>query len=1013
MTTRSLIALWAACAVVLFGRPIVAGPLPKSVTIDGVRSSSISLDGTWKFTLDPPTECWLNEVSPDAWDEITVPGDVFAQGFPIRQDKPYAYKRRIEIPVDFAGHRIMLRFQAVSNRATVFVDGKRIMTHQGGFTPWECDITAAVTPGTSTWITVEGVDRSDDISMNGKAQRPIGGIFQSVSLEARPRTHFEYPIVATPFDDAFTNAVLHVRGTVAVPNPSVKATFRLMDPQGAEVPLEPRELALDAPLVTFKAPVPGPVTWDAEHPRLYRLEITTVGGGQPAARYFIWIGFRDIRFDARNNLLVNGRIVKLRGANRHLVNPTGGKTPTAEYDRADVELAKDANINFFRTSHYPPGEGLVVETDRQGVYVAVESAIVNVGKGKADTTSLDEPTERGTRNAAGKHEDPDEAVHFLSQLQEMLLTYGSHPSVIIWSTANESLYGRNFLESYALCKRVDPSRPVVASYQVREDAAHESYDIKSHHYPRWDSDFTSRDLPVLFDEWIHVLGHSAQDWFHDPNARDYWGRGLDIAWAKAYEADGCLGGAIWNFIDDVLYLPDPLKKTTGGPQRFVKPGQVRMHTPVARGNVFGVARWGIIDEWRRRKPEFWNTKKAYSPLRLLATSVPDFKPGQPVLLPVYNRFDHTDLAEITMRLTAEGRSWTQQCPPLPPRQKGTLSLMLPDLAFGTEVLVEFLDAVGNVIDADMITLGTKPPAAAAPPAHEPVTLHRTASVIRAAGKECAVEVNPRTGFFTTIEVHRAVKTFSGPFPHLFSLLEQRDKTTTYDGPDRKTWELESLDSEIVAGVARIRVNGTYESVRATLEYDIDGGGTVVVKYRFSPLPALADDLRTSRHAQALEAGIQFTLDDGYDELSWKRTGYWSWYPPNHLSALAGTTPLFRTQKPSYRQPPGQDWEQDAHDWMYQGVNVPEGKLLTNISRAAKSGIEEYTLGDSAANMQLRVIGDGRNTSARFTQLPDGTYSLAVMEVLNYHLRWGNYVNATQRPQETLGGQAVFQIGVGR
>lgn len=155
-------------------------------------------------------------------------------------------------------------------------------------------------------------------------------------------------------------------------------------------------------------------------------------------------------------------------------------------------------------------------------------------------------------------------------------------------------------------KATDPSRPVIASYQIVMDVKGETYDIKSHHYPKWNSDFAAVPMPTLYDEWMHVPGHNADAWFHDLNCRDYWGRSLDKAWANLFSANGSIGAAIWQYVDDVTYMPSPRGECARGPVRFIKPEQVQIATPIAEGNVFGVARWGLVDEWRRKKPEFWH-----------------------------------------------------------------------------------------------------------------------------------------------------------------------------------------------------------------------------------------------------------------------------------------------------------------------------------------------------------------------------------------------------------------------
>lgn len=979
------------------------------VNIDGVVKANVSLNGTWKFTLTPADEFWKNDVDPSGWDDMPVPGDVFAQGFNIVYDSPFAYKRQIQIPADFRGQRIFLHFGAVHNLAKVWVNGQFVATHQGGFTPWQCDITDHVQPGISAWVAIGVTDLRREISFNGKAGRPIGGLTRSVELRARPETFFDLPIVSTPFDNEFRNATLEVVGRVTRPSKQATVWFRLFDPSGNDVALKSDQVRLDQEIVTFQAPVMNPIKWDAEHPNLYRLQITVKAPGQSPASYSRRIGFRDIRFDNQKNLLINGKIVKLRGANRHLCNPTGGKTPTAEYERLDVELAKETNLNFFRTSHYPPGERLLDCCDELGIYVTVESAVVDVGK--------------SNRPSQGMQNDPKETRHFLSQLEEMVLNYGDHPSAIIWSLANESVYGINFLESYRHCKKLDPSRPVTASYQFITNIKHESYDIKSHHYPMWNENFADVELPTIYDEWMHVLGHTADEWFHDPKGRDYWGRSLDLAWSNLFPTNGSVGGAIWNYIDDVTYLPDPFKKATKGKQHFLKPEEVRIATPVGRGNVFGTARWGIIDEWRRKKPEFWNTKKAYSQVRLLARQVMTFEAGEPLELPVYNRFDHTDLSEITMRITYAGNSQSVNCSALPPHAKGALTLPAHDWQAGTQVQVEFFDQMKRLIDVYTVALG-KQPLPAIPGPKGAVHIEKSAGPLQLAGTDCRFDIDPATGLFTSVTVKGNQFPFEGPYMHLFKLeeylktgVEKKKKrkksnwqTVMYDAPEPSTWKLTHIETGKVNGIIRVNVSGTCGEVVAHYSYLIGANGRLDIKYTFDHIPVLdtPDKQRDRGGPLTLEAGIKFQTSEAFDELAWKRTGYWSYYPQGHLSAKEGRVPLFSQSKPEYRKHPDQPWELDVHDRFYQGVDVPEGKLMTNVARAAKLGIGEYSLIDTDSQTALTVYGNSKNTTGRFNQARDRKYYLYILDTLDYHLRWGNY-SAEYRPKPQHSG--IAKIGM--
>ncbi len=303
--------------------------LSAQINLDGVKNPDVSLDGTWHFQLPAPEGFWKELGEPTGWKTMPVPGDVFREGHKIQYDEPFAYKRKVLIPEDFSGQQIRLRFEGAHEYARVWVNGTYITDHQGGWTPWECDITDVVTPGKEAWIAVELTDLEKDIAFNGKRLRPIGGLVRSVTLQARPKTQFEFPIVSSPFSDDGKTAQLTVIGQVETPNAKGTATFKLFDPAGKEVRLSPKGCSLDQKQVTFTAPVSSPKTWTAEKPVLYRLEVTSTAPGQATATYSKQIGFRDIRFDEKKNMLINGNVVKLRGANRHLVNPLKGFVPDA------------------------------------------------------------------------------------------------------------------------------------------------------------------------------------------------------------------------------------------------------------------------------------------------------------------------------------------------------------------------------------------------------------------------------------------------------------------------------------------------------------------------------------------------------------------------------------------------------------------------------------------------------------------------------------------------------------
>lgn len=194
--------------------------------------------------------------------------------------------------------------------------------------------------------------------------------------------------------------------------------------------------------------------------------------------------------------------MKLRGACRHDIHPTLGRTTTAELDSLDVILFKRSNMNFVRTSHYPPTERFLEYCDRYGIYVESETAVCFVD------------TYRQKNYAPGKTQDSAEFTpRYLSQCREMVKSFRSHPSILFWSIGNESVYGTNFQQCWDWVKATDKTRPVIFSYPGSVGEKKPVYDILSMHYQdvngnlnQWNRSthgFQGEGIPALFDEWAH------------------------------------------------------------------------------------------------------------------------------------------------------------------------------------------------------------------------------------------------------------------------------------------------------------------------------------------------------------------------------------------------------------------------------------------------------------------------------------------------------------------------------
>jgi hypothetical protein len=125
---------------------------------------------------------------------------------------------------------------------------------------------------------------------------------------------------------------------------------------------------------SIEIPISSPTRWDSEHPNLYTLGAVLTVHKSTVEKFEKKIGFRKVE-QKRNKLYVNGDAVKLRGVCRHDTHPLWGRRSSPEQDEKDAILLRDANVNFIRTSHYPPAESFLAACDRHGIYVEEESAV--------------------------------------------------------------------------------------------------------------------------------------------------------------------------------------------------------------------------------------------------------------------------------------------------------------------------------------------------------------------------------------------------------------------------------------------------------------------------------------------------------------------------------------------------------------------------------------------------------------------------------------------------------------
>lgn len=911
-------------------RPII--PIPESV--QGIQNTAVSLAGTWLFTPVPPAEFWKPDLDVSKWSPIEVPGEFAMQGFTIAPDVEYPCRRTVEVPAELAGHRIFIRFDGIYSYARVWVNGFLVQEHSGGFTSWDAEITSHVTPGSQAELVVGVTDRSADISQGSYyAKHSIAGLIRGVRLFAVPETHLSDLAVTSSFERE-QGGTIALSFTLAQKEPTgATLRFTLRDASGETVPLQPA----GGVSITAKTPqsheirVPTAKAWDAEHPNLYRLEIAVVAAGQTVATVERTIGFRTVH-RVGNRLFVNGQPVKLHGVCRHSIHPIYGRAVPAEFDEEDAILFREANVNFVRTSHYPPTETFLDACDRHGIYVEEETAVC----WSTDSSS-----------------DPALKEEYLRQFREMITRDRHHACVLFWSLANESTWGSNIAAESVYAKQHDPSRPTIFSYPETAPIAADGFDIWSKHYADVNSSLESDVYPLLNDEFAHIPCYDLDTLRRDPGVRNFWGESIRRFAEKFLEADGCLGGSIWAGIDEVFLLPD-------GPT--------------------GYGEWGIIDGWRRKKPEFWLTRKAYSPVRIdESSSLPVPEPGQPLVIPVRNAFNHTNFRELDVRWSAGSASGTVLRPDLGPHSSGVIELPPRRWTEGEKLQLEFRFN-GALVEQAQLRVGMQPRTRRRPAAGS-IALEDRVDDYRISGARFSVTVSRLTGLITEAKLDGEPILLGGPFLDV-------------GGGAVTSWQMTRSEVKREANCIVLLTEGAGKAVEA-----IDG-----ISVQFEVVIDVEGGITTRYHAdvksgQYPDLGIAYLLPESFDALAWSRKALWSVYPKDHIGRPEGTA-LRRPDhaSPAYRQEPTWPWSEDSGDYFLWGKSGfdPGG---TNDFRSLKPNIWWASLGAREGKIQVRA--EAHADVAVRASVQNGAVCFSLYNYWSYpDIVWGNYTGPGALPATT-------------
>lgn len=920
---KFLIWLLLASSSLLAAQPQKNGKIsytPKPSEVAGVERAVISLNGLWDFHPTPGERFFKR---PDgkklAWSAVQVPGEWFMQGFTTAPGTPAAYRKVFSLPDDWDNQVVRVRFDGVYSLTTVYLNGKQVASHEGGFTPFEADLTPFVKYGrhNELILAVQSESLADTLaSASQYAAHPLGGITRKAELYVLPRLHITQLALTTDLSADYTDARLEASlslGGDLKDLTAVSIRLLLQDPRSGELIQERLAAVSRIPNpekeIRISLPVISPDLWDPEHPHLYPVYVVLEKDGRVLQKIRQQIGLREVTV-AGNRVFVNGKAIKLRGVNRHEVHPTRGRSLTMEEWLTDARLFKEANVNYIRTSHYPPAEEFIAICDSLGLFVECEAPLCWVGHGANDHW---------------KREDPHASRLYPLIRQQVLETvahYRKHPSVIIWSLANESAWGPLWQQVLEEVNATDPSRPV--SFHDQAVGGYNNYgsdavQIANWHYPGPGGPEVAKtfERPMLFGEYAHLNTYNRQEIVTDPGVRDAWGRGLERMYEAMYYSAGCLGGAIWSGIDDVFYLPG--------------------------GSAVGYGEWGPLDSWRRKKPEYWHLKKVYSPVKIFHRQIDLPEDGEPVRVAVENRHLFTDMKEITI-VWRMGLSTGRASLDLEPGATGELQVLTDRQPRAGEVLeIDFLSAQQQVIDQYALLFKGAEPESAGDSSPSIPELHVLERIVQVRQGENTWIFDAPTGRLRQVLAGGKEVIMSGPELFLIPLTSGPCNTEhslhiePLNDPCQNWKGRISSTGRDDSGVF-VEVTGSYDEADLILTYRFDTTGVVQLEYDILP----AADLNPR------QIGLGFTAPGTVSLLSWKRVGQWSVYPPDHIGRPVGQAQPFEDglrETDTFGESPSWTWEQDTH------------AMGSNDFRATRDRLLEASLTDEAGS-GIRMISDG-------------------------------------------------------
>ena len=548
--------------------------------LDNSGREVYSMNPAWRFHKGAVEGAETKEFNDKDWTVVSLPDGIEylpteASGCINYQGEVW-YRKHFTPDAALKGKKLFLHFEAIMGKSKVFVNGKLLTEHFGGYLPVIADVTDVLDWNGDNVIAV-WADNSDDPSYPpGKAQDVLdytyfGGIYRDCWLIAHNNVFITDPnyenevaggglfVAFGKVSDALAEVQLKIHVRNATKNPfSGRVEYMLLQPDGTEVARLSDKIQVKAgraTTVSDRMPVKQPMLWTPSTPTLYNLLVRVLDKeGNVIDGYRRRIGIRSIEFKGKDGFFLNGRPYgkPLIGANRHQDFAVVGNAVANSIHWRDAKKLKDVGMEIIRNAHCPQDPAFMDACDELGLFV-----IVN------------------TPGWQFWNDAPEFAQRVYSDIRNVVRRDRNHPSVWLWEPIlNETWYPADFAKNTRDIVDAEYPYPYCYSGSDSEARGHENFPVYFAHPANMQD--ASKEIDPTKTYFTREWGDNVDDWSsHNSPSRvaRNWGEQPMRVQAQHYacpyypvtsydvlykQSPQHVGGCLWHSFDHQRgYHPDP------------------------------------------------------------------------------------------------------------------------------------------------------------------------------------------------------------------------------------------------------------------------------------------------------------------------------------------------------------------------------------------------------------------------------------------------------------------------